>query len=84
MTHKRSEKETRYLREIVGADGAKVHYFNPASPEDARAYRERRRANQLAEMRQATGTKPRRQRSAQERAAAQVREMRRAAGGAGK
>lgn len=84
MTHKRNEKETRYLREIVGADGTKVHYFNPASPEDARAYRERRRANQLAEMRQATGTKPRRQRSAQERAAAQVKEMRKAAGGAGK
>ena len=58
--------------------------LDPASPEDARAYRERRRANQLAEMRQATGTKPRRQRSAQERAAAQVKEMRKAAGGAGK
>ena len=58
MTHQRSEKETRYLREIVGTNGQKVHYFNPASPADARAYRERRRANQLAqvkEMRKAAG-----------------------------
>ena len=80
MTRKRSEKETRYLREIVGADGTKVHYLNPASPADARAYRERRRANQLAEMRQAAGIKPKRQPSAQERAAAQVKQMRKAAG----
>lgn len=84
MKRKPTQKELKHLREAVGEDGTKVHYFNPASPEDARAYRERRRANQLAEMRQATGTKPRRQRSAQERAAAQVKEMRKAAGGAGK
>lgn len=55
MKHKRSEKETRYLREIVGTDGKKVHYFNPASPEDVHAYRERRRANQVAEMRRTAG-----------------------------
>lgn len=79
MTHKRSEKETRYLREIVGADGTKVHYFNPETPETARKIRERRSASQVAEMRKETGTKPRP--SARERAAAQVTQMRKAAGG---
>ena len=87
MKRKRSEKETRHLREIVGTDGKKVHYFNPASPEDVRAYRERRRANQVAEMRKATGIKATAESKAREllkkpaaKIAAQVEEMRRRAG----
>ena len=69
MTHKPSEKETRYLREIVGADGAKVHYFG-GTPEQRREIARERKAQRRA--------------TNQARAAAQVKEMRKAAGGAGK
>ena len=69
MTHKRSEKETRYLREIVGADGTKVHYFG-GTPEQRREIARERKAQRRV--------------TNQERAAAQVKEMRKAAGGAGK
>ena len=90
MTHKRSEKETRYLREIVGADGAKVHYFG-GTPEQRREIARERKAQrraagrekvaaQVAEMRKATGTKAKPRPSARERAASQVSQMRKAAG----
>lgn len=69
MTHKRSEKETRYLREIVGADGTKVHYFG-GTPEQRREIARERKAQRRVTNRA--------------RAAAQVKEMRKAAGGAGK
>ena len=85
MTHKRSKKETQHLRELMGADGQKAHYFNPASPAEARQYRERRSAKQVAEMRQAAGgslSASGKQPAAREKlnAAAQVIAMRRAAG----
>ena len=50
-----TQKEQKYLRELVGADGNKAHYFNPASPAAAKRYRERRSAQQVAEMRRAAG-----------------------------
>ena len=43
MTHKHSEKETRYLREIVGAGGTKVHYFG-GTPEQRREIARERKA----------------------------------------
>ena len=75
-----TDKEKKHLRELVGENGQKAHYFNPVSPAEARRYRERRSAKQIKEMRQATGTKPKPRPSAQERAAAQIAEMRKAAG----
>lgn len=69
MTHKHSEKETRYLREIVGAGGTKVHYFG-GTPEQRREIARERKAQRRV--------------TNQARAAAQVKEMRKAAGGAGK
>lgn len=76
-----TEKEKKYLREIVGESGQKAHYFNPETPEKARKIRESRSASQVAEMRKATGTKAKPRPSARERAAAQVAQMRKAAGG---
>lgn len=78
MKRKATEKEKKYLRELVGENGTKAHYFNPETPENARKIRERRSASQVEEMRKVTGTKPRP--STQERAAAQVSQMRRASG----
>ena len=75
-----TDKEKKHLRELVGENGQKAHYFKPTSPAIARKIRERRSASQVAEMRKATGTKAKPRQTAQERAAAQVVEMRRAAG----
>ena len=80
MKRKATEKEKKYLRELVGENGTKAHYFNPETPENARKFRERRSASQVEEMRKLTGTKPKPRPSAQERAAAQVSQMRKAAG----
>lgn len=85
MTHKRSEKETRYLRELVGADGQKVHYFG-GSPEQRRETAHKRSntsgkaAQQIAEMRAAAGGRKATSARDKARAAKQVAEMRRAAG----
>ncbi|MBR6423190.1 MAG: hypothetical protein IKS47_00695 [Bacteroidales bacterium] len=82
-----TDKEKKHLRELVGENGQKAHYFNPESPAEARRYRERRSAKQVKEMRQAAGFKETAERKARElmkTAAAgfkaQISEMRRAAG----
>lgn len=62
---KRSKKETEFLREIVGADGTKVHYFG-GSPEQRREIARERKAQRRAARR--------------EKAAAQVAEMRQVVG----
>lgn len=74
MTRKRSKKETEYLRELDKTP----HYFNP-DYNAAQQYRERKKAAQLAEMREAAGgvKAPARR---EKNAAAQLAEMRKAAG----
>ena len=62
---KRSKKETEILREIVGADGTKVHYTGGA-PEQRREIARERKAQRRAARR--------------EKAAAQVAEMRQVVG----
>lgn len=82
---KRSKKETEFLREIVGADGTKVHYFG-GSPEQRRETARKRSntsgkaAQQIAEMRAAAGCRKTTSARDKARAAKQVAEMRRAAG----
>ena len=59
MKQKRSEKETRYLRELVGGNGEKAHYFNPDTKQSKTHNATRgsvRAAKQIAEMREAAGT----------------------------
>ncbi len=90
----RSKKETEILREIVGADGTKVHYTGGA-PEQrrelARKYRSvtpefrskttsGKAAQQIAEMRAAAGGRKATSARDKARAAKQVAEMRAAAG----
>ena len=85
MTHKRSEKEIRYLRELLGADGQKAHYFG-GSPEQRHETAHKRSntsgkaAQQIAEMRAAAGGRKATSARDKARAAKQVAEMRRAAG----
>ncbi len=90
----RSKKETEILREIVGADGTKVHYTGGAPDqrrELARKYRSvtpefrskttsGKAAQQIAEMRAAAGGRKATSARDKARAAKQVAEMRRAAG----
>ena len=83
-----TEKEKKYMRDLVGDNGQKAHYFKPTSPAVARKYRERRSAKQVEEMRQATGLKATAERKARGllnepavKSAAQVTQMRKAAGG---
>jgi len=56
MKRKPTQKELKHLREAVGEDGTKAHYFNPASPAVARQLRQRRSAKQVEEMRRAAGS----------------------------
>lgn len=59
MKQKRSEKETRYLRELVGENGEKAHYFNLDTKQSKTHNATRgsaRAAKQIAEMREAAGT----------------------------
>ena len=78
MKRKPNEKEKKYLRELVGENGTQAHYFNP-DYNAAQQYRERKKAAQLAEMREAAGgvKAPARR---EKNAAAQLAEMRKAAG----
>ena len=64
-----TDKEKTYLRELVGDNGEKGHYFG-GTPEQRREIARERKAQRRA--------------TNQARAAAQVKEMRKAAGGAGK
>lgn len=67
-----TQKEKLFLREIVGENGEKAHYFTP-DPEGARR---RRAASQVAQMREAANRKEKRRARGY---AAQVEEMRAAA-----
>ena len=91
---KRSKKETEILREIVGADGTKVHYTGGApdqrrelarkycsvTPEFRSKTTSGKAAQQIAEMRAAAGGRKATSARDKARAAKQVAEMRRAAG----
>ena len=67
-----TQKEKLFLREIVGENGEKAHYFTP----DPGAARRRRAASQVAQMREAANSKEKRRARGY---AAQVEEMRAAA-----
>ena len=85
-----TDKEKTYLRELVGDNGDKGHYFGGTPEQRQEIARERKAqrraagrekvAAQVAEMRKATGTKAKPRPSARERAASQVSQMRKAAG----
>ena len=81
MKTKRSQKETTVLRELVGEDGTRPHFFQPQTVDrEAREKlnaKRRRAAAQLAEMREKAGEK--RKKPATQGAAAQLAEMRKEA-----